>query len=88
MTKHRRVRLVEGPIDASAIVASVDTETRQACMLLASCISKLLDKRNRNVSGVAESIGVEAVDLARICNGDLSGFTVERLKQIAEKLIA
>ncbi len=78
--------LVRGSGNIYADLGIKNSEQRQLRAILAAEIGKTLAERKLTVRGAEKITGVAAADFSRIRNAKLSGFTIDRLMTILDRL--
>lgn len=80
------VELVRGSGNLFADLGDPLAATKQLKAQVAADIIAVLDRNGLTVRAGARQAGIDAADLQRIRNADLSRFTLDRLVRIAQRL--
>ncbi len=80
------LKLIRGSGNVYRDLGFDNADALQLKGLLAAQIVKLLDRDNLSMRQAHARTGIAAADFSRICNSDLSRFTVDRLMTIVNKL--
>jgi predicted XRE-type DNA-binding protein len=80
------LEVIRGSGNVFADCDDADAEAKKMKAIIAAEIIATLDKRNLSVRAGAKLAQVDASDIQRIRNADLSRFTIDRLVKIAYRL--
>ena len=84
--KPEPLKLIHGSGNVYRDLGFDNADVLQMKGLLASQIIKMLDREKLSMRQAHARTGIAAADFSRICNSDLSRFTVDRLMAIVNKL--
>jgi len=85
-TDNEDMDVVRGGGNVFADLGDCDAEAKKMKAMLAADIIATLDKRGLTARAGAKAARVDAADIQRIRNADLSRFTLDRLVRIAWRL--
>ncbi len=80
------LEVIRGSGNVFADCGDADAEAKKMKAIIAAEIIATLDRRNLSVRAGAKLAQVDASDIQRIRNADLSRFTIDRLVRVAYRL--
>jgi predicted XRE-type DNA-binding protein len=84
--KNEKIELVHGSGNVFRDFGYANADVEQLKAILATEITKILDREKLTVRAAHARTGVAAADFSRIRNADLSRFTLDRLMSILNRL--